>query len=36
MAAELNAYISFTLNRRLKLSSKHHEAIGGLFYLVYD
>ena len=36
MAAELNAYISFTLNRRLKLSSKPHEAIGGLFYLVYD
>ena len=27
MAAELNAYISFTLKRRLKLSSKPHEAI---------
>ena len=36
MAAELNAYISFTLKRRLKLSSKSHEAIEGLFYLVYD
>ena len=36
MAAELNAYISFTLKRRLKLSSKHHEAIEGLFYLVHD
>ena len=36
MAAELNAYISFTLKRRLKLSSKPHEAIGGLFYLVHD
>ena len=35
MAAELNAYISFTLKRRLKLSSKH-EAIEGLFYLVHD
>ena len=36
MAAELNAYISFTLKRRLKLSSKLHKAIEGLFYLVYD
>ena len=27
MAAELNAYISFTLKRRLKLSSKPHEAM---------
>ena len=36
MAAELNAYISFTLKRRLKLSSKLHEAIEGLFALVYD
>ena len=27
MAAELNAYISFTLKHRLKLSSKPHEAI---------
>ena len=27
MAAELNAYITFTLKRRLKLSSKPHEAI---------
>ena len=38
MAAELNAYISFTLKRRLKLSSKPHEAmyIEGLFYLVHD
>ena len=37
MAAELNAYInSFTLKRRLKLSSKPHEAIKGLFYLVHD
>ena len=35
MAAELNAYISFT-QRRLKLSSKPHEAIEGLFYLVHD
>ena len=34
MAAELNAYISFTLKRRIKLSSKPHEAIEGLFYLV--
>ena len=33
MAAELNAYISFTLKRRLKLSSKPHEAIEGLLYL---
>ena len=30
MAAELNAYISFTLKRRLKLSSKPHEAIEGV------
>ena len=36
MAAELNAYISFTLKRRLKLSSKPHNAIEGLFCLVYD
>ena len=36
MAAELNAYISFTLKRRLKLSSKLREAIEGLFYLVHD
>ena len=36
MAAELNAYISFTLKRRLKLSSKLHETIEGLFYLVHD
>ena len=36
MAAELNAYISFTLNHRLKLSSKLHEAIERLFYLVHD
>ena len=36
MAAKLNAYISFTLKRRLKLSSKPHEAIVGLFYLVRD
>ena len=36
MAAELKAYISFTLKRRLKLSSKPHEAIEGLFYLVHD
>ena len=36
MAAELNAYISFTLKRRLKLSSKTHEAIVGIFYLVHD
>ena len=36
MAAELNAYISFTLKRRLKLSSKPHDAIEGLFYLVHD
>ena len=37
MAAELNAYISLTLKRRLKLSSKPHEAIVGLFYfLVHD
>ena len=35
MAAELNAYISFTLKRRLKLSSMPHEPIEGLFYLVY-
>ena len=27
MSAELNAYVSFTLKRRLKLSSKPHEAI---------
>ena len=33
MAAELNAYISFTLKRRLKLRSK---AIEGLLYLVHD
>ena len=36
MAAELNAYISFTLKRWLKLSSEPHEAFEGLFYLVYD
>ena len=36
MAAELNAYISFTLKCRLKLSSQPHEAIEGLFYLVHD
>ena len=36
MAAGLNAYISFTLKRRLKLSSKPHEAIEGLFCLVHD
>ena len=36
MAAELNAYISFMLKRRLKLSSKPYEAIEGLFYLVHD
>ena len=36
MAAELNASISFTLKRRLKLISKPHEAIEGLFYLVQD
>ena len=36
MAAELNAYISFTLKRRLRLSSKPHEAIEGLFFLVHD
>ena len=35
IAAELNAYISFTLKRRLKVSSKPHKAIEGLFYLVY-
>ena len=35
MAAELNAYISFTLKRRLKLSSKLHEARRP-FYLVHD
>ena len=34
MAAKLNAYISFTLNRRLKLSSKPHEAIGGYWRLL--
>ena len=36
MAAELNAYISFTLKRQLKLSSQPHEATEGLFYLVHD
>ena len=36
MAAELNAYISFTLKRRLKLSLKPHEAIEGLYYLGHD
>ena len=36
MAAKLNAYISFTLKRRLKLSSKLHKATKGLFYLVQD
>ena len=36
MAAELNAYISFMLKRRLKLSSKPHDASEGLFYLVHD
>ena len=36
MAAELNAYISFTPKRRLKLSSKPTEAIEGLLYLVHD
>ena len=36
MAAELHAYISFMLIRRLKLSSKPHEATEGLFYLVHD
>ena len=36
MAAELNAYISFKLKRRLKLTLKPHEAIEGLFYLVHD
>ena len=36
MAAELNAYISFTLKRPLKLSSKPHEAIEALLYLVHD
>ena len=36
MAAELNAYISYTLKRRLKLSSKPHEAIEGLLYLVHE
>ena len=36
MAAELNAYISFTLKHRLKLSSKPHDVIEGLFYLVHD
>ena len=36
MVAELNAYISFTLKRRLKLSLKPHEAIEGVFYLVHD
>ena len=34
--AKLNAYISFTLKRRLKLSSKPHEATKGLFCLVQD
>ena len=36
MVAKLNAYISFTLKRRLKLSSKPHEAIEDLFSLVHD
>ena len=36
MAAKLNAYISFTLKRLLKLTSMPHEPIEGLFYLVYD
>ena len=36
MAAELNAYISFTLKRRLQPISKPHKAIEGLFYLVHD
>ena len=36
MAAELNAYISFTVKRRLKFSSKPRDAIEGLFYLVHD
>ena len=36
MAAELNVCISFTLKRRLKLSSKPHKVIEGLFYLVHD
>ena len=36
MAAELNTCISFTLKRRLKLSSKSDEAIEDLFYLVHD
>ena len=36
MAAELNAYNSFTLKRRIKLGSKPHKAIEGLFYLVHD
>ena len=36
MAPELNAYVSFTLKHRLKLSSKPHVAIEGLFYLVPD
>ena len=36
MGAKLNVYISFTLKCRLKLSSKPHEAIEGLFYLVHD
>ena len=36
MAAEINVYISFTLKRRLKLSSKSHEPIEGLSYLVHD
>ena len=36
MAAELNAYISFTLKRWLKLSSNLQKATKGLFYLVYD
>ena len=36
MAPVLNAYNSFTLKRRLKLSSKLHKATKGLFYLVYD
>ena len=34
--AAVNVYITFTLKRRLKLSSKLHKATEGLFYLVYD
>ena len=34
MVAVLNVYISFMLKSLLKLSSKLHEAIKGLFYFI--